>query len=72
VAKWFVYSNATYYPDAVVVEADTPEAAVAVVFPDYPTRGGGDGVAVFPLDALAMWDKDESRGTIEEELRAWT
>jgi hypothetical protein len=50
-AKWFVYSNTTYYPDAVVIEADTAEEAARSHYAYDPV----EGMAVFPLDALALW-----------------
>lgn len=60
--KWFVYSNTTYYPGAVVVEAETAEEAKLM---HYAHDHDGDGLAVFPLDALALWEGDRP---IEEEL----
>lgn len=45
---WFVYSDASYYPSAKTVEADTPEDAVKVAGYDEWSR-----IFVFPSDALA-------------------
>lgn len=61
--KWFVYSNASYYPDAVLVDAESVEAVVeAVQANGYPSVI--EGLAIFPLDALALWRGQQlSEGT---------
>lgn len=49
-SKWFVFCDATYYPYAETVEAETAEAAGrAVAESDYEHHG----VVVFPFEAVA-------------------
>lgn len=64
--KWFVYSHDTYYPKAFVIEAESPEAANERMS-ELSIAAGFHGIAVFPLDALALWThgRDEP---IEEAL----
>jgi hypothetical protein len=53
-SQWFVYSNATYYPDAAIVEADDLAGLYAALAAEgYPSVR--EGLAIFPLDAIAEW-----------------
>jgi hypothetical protein len=61
--KWFVYSNETYYPYAKVIEAADVEGALA----DFGVTARHEGVAVFPLEALAHWQSGLDQ-SIEEAL----
>lgn len=54
-STWFVYSNATYYPEGMLVEAETPSAAAMAA----QQRGlpQDEGVVVFPWEARKWLDE---------------
>lgn len=65
--KWFVYDNELYYPSAEIVEAETAEAALDV----YKLENSSTafyGIAVFPLDALHVWDCGDGSKPIDVVL----
>jgi hypothetical protein len=66
--RWFVYDNETYYPSAEIVEADTAEEALDAYKAERRSLGF-HGIAVFPLDALALWTYGyASEASIDEVL----
>jgi hypothetical protein len=69
--RWFVYNNESYYPDAVIVEADTAEAALNA-YKAETRHLGFHGIAVFPLDALALWtcgyETESAIGDVLEQI----
>jgi hypothetical protein len=52
---WFVYRNPTYYPDAMLVEAETADDAVEAMKEEGFPVNEWDGCAIFKLDDMAKW-----------------
>lgn len=65
--KWFIYDNETYYPDATIVEAATAEGALEAYQAEYKSTAY-NGIAVFPMDALALWVCERDVSAIDEVL----
>jgi hypothetical protein len=64
--KFFVHYDVEYYPYAEIVEADTPEQAVAMS--DYE-RSNGVVAAVVPFDAVVLVGDPESQ---RSAVHSWT
>lgn len=65
--EWFVYSDATYYPSAGIVEAETAEEAIGL----YWNSRADTGLVASPLDAIAAIAPvvGESRESVIAALR---